>query len=62
MKSSDVSYDTARREIEQLIRAGIIREVGDVHPRTFICDRIMDIAFSDTFSDHADTSEIPEDV
>ncbi|MDZ4684845.1 MAG: Fic family protein [Planctomycetaceae bacterium] len=48
MKRQNVSYDTAKKDIERLVKIGILRELEDVYPRTFICDKIMDIAFSET--------------
>jgi hypothetical protein len=47
-----VIYHTARSDIQRLVDAGILKELGDSRPKTFYAPELMSIAYNDD-----DTSE-----
>jgi Fic family protein len=46
-KSFDVTYHTARKDIEHLAKHGILAEVPNEHPRAFYAREIMQIAYGE---------------
>ena len=44
-KQFDVSYPTARADVEKLKNAGFLAEMPDIHPRTLLASEIMRIAY-----------------
>lgn len=44
-KEFDVSYHTARTDIERLVQAKILQELPDEYPRSFVAKEIMDAAY-----------------
>jgi Fic family protein len=43
----ETSYPTAKSNVETLVRAGILRQVPDISPRTFLAHEIFAIAFDE---------------
>lgn len=42
----DCAYHTAEKDVDKLVRSGILREVNDQHPRLFYASEIIEIAYS----------------
>lgn len=42
-----ITYPTAKADVEALVRVGILREVKDMSPRTFVAQEVFDIAFGE---------------
>jgi len=47
VRALNVTYPTARADIDRLMKAGILRELPDVSPKAFFAPEIMQAAYSD---------------
>jgi Fic family protein len=45
VKEYNISYQTARADLERLVECGILKEVPDAHPRLFYAPQILAIAY-----------------
>ncbi|HJT33805.1 MAG TPA: Fic family protein [Pirellulales bacterium] len=43
-----IAYQTARADLERLEKAGILKELPNVHPRSFYAPEIMQVAYGET--------------
>ncbi len=43
----NVTYPTAKADIQRLVNAGILEELPNVNPRTFFAPKVFDIAYSE---------------
>lgn len=47
-KKYGVTYPTAKSDIEKLVKAGVLRELPNLRPRTYYSNEMMRIAYSDS--------------
>lgn len=47
----NVTYHTARKDVEYLVEMGILAEIPDSYPRSFYAPELMRIAYSDTLEE-----------
>jgi Fic family protein len=50
-KRLEVTYPTARADIDRLVEAGVLRELRDTTPRTFYAPEVFDVAYGDLDGD-----------
>jgi len=41
----EVSYPTAKADVDRLVQAGVLRELPGLYPRTFFAPEVFDIAY-----------------
>jgi Fic family protein len=46
-KRLNVSYPTAKADVERLVQAGILRELNDITPKTFYAPEIFNVAYEE---------------
>ena len=44
-KQYGITYHTARTDIEKLVEAGVLFELPDVHPRSFVAKELVRAAY-----------------
>ncbi len=44
----NITYHTARKDVERLVEAGILQEIVDYYPRSFVAPDLMRIAFGES--------------
>jgi len=51
VKGFGITYHTARQDLEKLAECGVLREVNNSRPRTFVAQQLMQIAYNHEFED-----------
>ena len=41
----NITYPTAKADVEKLVRAGIVSEIGESQTKTYVCTDILDIVY-----------------
>jgi len=46
-KHLEVTYPTAKADVDRLVRAGILREVEGISPKTYFAPEVFGVAYED---------------